>query len=209
LIRGAVDNCFVLRPARYLVLLIILTLLATGRQPAPGLPRPAIPELLEILDRYPVVLLGEDHWRREAGAFYISLVTNPEFPQHANTLVLECGNSLYQPVLDRYENGEDVPFAEISQVWRNTTKVLSWDSPIYANLIAAVRERNRALFPAQRIRVIAADSPIDWSRVHDQRDYRAVFGGNKVLCLDHRARGPGQGSPRSGNPGRQPRSSRG
>src|SRR5215471_9897234 len=95
----------------------------------------------------------------------------------------------------RYENGEDVPFAEISQVWRNTTKVLSWDSPIYANLIAAVRERNRALFPAQRIRVIAADSPIDWSRVHDQRDYRAAFGGNKVLCLDHRARGPGQGSP--------------
>jgi len=91
------------------------------------------------LDRYPVVLLGEDHWRREAGAFYISLVTNPEFPQHANTLVLECGNSLDQPVLDRYENGEDVPFAEISQVWRNTTKVLSWDSPIYANLIAAMR----------------------------------------------------------------------
>jgi hypothetical protein len=180
--RATVDNCLVLRPVGYLLLLIIFISPGTPGQHAPGLPRPALPQLLDTLDRYPVVLLGEDHWRREAGEFYISLVTNPEFPQHANTLVLECGNSLYQPVLDRYENGEDVPFAEISQVWRNTTKVLSWDSPIYANLIAAVRERNRALSPAQRIRVIAADSPIDWSRVHDQRDYAAAFGGNKFFA---------------------------
>jgi hypothetical protein len=96
--------------------------------------------------------------------------------------VLECGNSLYQPILDRYENGEDVSFEQISQVWRNTTKVMGWESPIYANLIAAVRNVNKSLPPAQRIRVVAADSPIDWSQVHDSRDYEKAFGGNKFMA---------------------------
>ena len=138
--------------------------------------------MIALFDRYPLVLIGEDHWLRAAGDFYNSLVSDPEFPKHANTLVLECGNSLYQPILDRYENGEDVPFEQIAQVWRNTTKVMGWESPIYANLIAAVRNANMKLPAAQRIRVLAADSPIDWSQVHESRDYERAFGGNKFFA---------------------------
>jgi len=101
--------------------------LAAFAQPAP---RAAIPALLSLFDRYPIAIFGEDHWQRANGEFYIQLVRNPEFAKRAGTLVLECRNSLYQPILDRYENGEDVPFDQIAQVWRNTTKVLSWESPI-------------------------------------------------------------------------------
>lgn len=145
-------------------------------------PQPAIPAILRAFDQHPIVTLGEDHWLRAAGDFYIALVSDPEFRKHANTVVLECGDSLYQPTLDRYENGEDIPFEQISQVWRNTTKVAAWDSAIYPNLIAAVREVNKTLAPADRIRVIAADSPIDWSQIHDSRDYEKAFGGNQFFA---------------------------
>jgi len=101
--------------------------LAAFAQPAP---QAAIPAVLSLFDRYPIAIFGEDHWQRANGEFYIQLVRNPEFAKRAGTLVLECRNSLYQPILDRYENGEDVPFDQIAQVWRNTTKVLSWESPI-------------------------------------------------------------------------------
>src|SRR6266404_3199380 len=148
-------------------------------QPAP---QPALPAVLGLFDRYPLVILAEEHWKRALGDFYVSLVRHPDFPKQAGTLVLECGNSLYQPILDRYENGEDVPFEQISQVWRNTTKVLGWESPIYANLIAAVREVNRSLPPERKIRVIAADSPIDWSQVRDDGDYDKAFGGDKFFA---------------------------
>lgn len=138
--------------------------------------------MIALFDHYQLVLLGEDHWLRAAGDFYISLVTDPEFSRHANTVVLECGNSLYQPLLDRYENGVDVPFEQLAQVWRNTTKVMGWESPIYANLIAAVRNANLKLPAERHIRVIAADSPIDWSQVHDSRDYERAFGGNRFFA---------------------------
>jgi len=149
---------------------------------AQSAPQPAIPAVLALFDRYPIVILGEDHWQRANGEFYIQLVRDPQFAKRAGTLVLECGNSLYQPILDRYENGEDIPFDQIAQVWRNTTKVLSWESPIYANLIAAVRDVNRGLPAEQRIRVVAADSPIDWSQVHNSRDYEKSFGGDKFFA---------------------------
>jgi len=149
---------------------------------AQSAPQPAKPAVLSLFDRYSIVFFGEDHWQRANGEFYIQLIRDPEFARRAGILVLECGNSLYQPVLDRYENGEDVPFDEIAQVWRNTTKVLSRESPIHANLIAAVRDVNRSLPAGQRIRVIAADSPIDWNQVHNSREYEKSFGGDKFFA---------------------------
>ncbi len=107
--------------------ILLVAALAAFAQPAP---QAAIPAVLSLFDRYPIVIFGEDHWQRANGEFYIQLVRNPEFAKRAGTLVLECRNSLYQPILDRYETGGDVPFDQIAQVWRNTTKVLSWESPI-------------------------------------------------------------------------------
>jgi hypothetical protein len=155
----------------------VLTLCCAAKAAATG-PQPAIPALLNLFDKYPIVALGEYHWVRSAGNFYISLVRTPGFADHVNTIVLECGNSLYQPILDRYINGEDVPFEQLSQVWRNTTKVFGWESPIYANLLAAVREVNLGLPPNARIRVLAADSPIDWSNVHTRAEWEAAGPGS-------------------------------
>jgi hypothetical protein len=154
-------------------------------------PQPAIPALLGVFDRYQVVALGETHWSRPQGDFYISLIRSPGFADRVNDIVLECANPFYQTILDRYVDGEDVPFAEISQVWRNTTKVMSWESPIYQRLFETIREVNRGLPRDRRLRVLAGDSPIDWSRISNQADWENAYQGDDpvVSLLDREVLG--------------------
>ena len=84
--------------------------------PAVAAPEPAIPELLKRADQYAVVALGQNHWSQARGRFYQSLVRTPGFAERFNTILLECGNSRYQATLDRYMNGEEVTYQEISHV---------------------------------------------------------------------------------------------
>ena len=130
----------------------------------------AIRGIVDLFDKFPIVALGEGHSLREAGSFYVSLVKDPGFLGKVNDIVIEFGSRLSQAIVDRYINGEDVSPSELQQVWRNTTKVFAFESSIYPQLLAAVRDVNRQLPPAHRIRVLAGDSPIDWTKVttHDQ-----------------------------------------
>lgn len=170
----------------WILLLIVLLALSAALYVTLGVeeaaPEPAIPALFKLSEQYPVVALGESHWSQAAGEFYQALVRSPGFAAHFNTIVLECGDSRYQATLDRYMNGEDVSFEEISHVWRDTTKVLSWESPIYSGLLATIREVNRGLPAGQRLRVIAADAPIDWSKVRTHADWESALGGNEFFA---------------------------
>jgi hypothetical protein len=48
--------------------------------------------------------------------FIFSLIRTPAFSEKVNDIEFECGNSLYQSILDRYIAGEDVPFTEVQRV---------------------------------------------------------------------------------------------
>jgi hypothetical protein len=87
-------------------------------------PEPAIPAILAVFDKYEVVATPAAHGIRDVDDFIFALIRNPAFPKKVDDIAVECGNSLYQPVLDRYIAGEDVPFTEGRKVWRNTQVVL-------------------------------------------------------------------------------------
>jgi hypothetical protein len=130
----------------------------------------AVPAILHAFDQFPVVAIGEIHSIKEVGEFYLSLIKDPRFQAKVNCIVIEFGARLSQPVIDRYVNGEEVALSELQHVWRDTTKVFAFESPVYAQLLTAVREVNLGLPPDRRIRVLAGDSPIDWTKVttHEQ-----------------------------------------
>lgn len=148
---------------------ICAVMAAFGALGATDVPAPvdATTGILKAFATHPVVAIGEMHWLREAGDFYVSLVKTPGFAERVNDIVVEFSTPRYQATLDRYVNGEDVPGAELREVWRNTTKVFAWESPIYPRLLAAVRQVNASLPRARRIRVLGGDGPIDWTAVHD------------------------------------------
>ena len=113
-----------------MLLVVVLTAAAGHAQKPlqtkpPGsepIPEPAIPAILAAFDKYEVVAMPEGEAWQDQGDFILTLIRAPAFPDKVNDIAVECGNSLYQPVLDRYIAGEDVPFTEVRKVWRNTTQ---------------------------------------------------------------------------------------
>jgi Haem-binding uptake, Tiki superfamily, ChaN len=116
--------------------------------------------LLSVFDHADIVALGENHWRKWDSDLRIQLVRHPDFAKKVQFIVVEFGSTAFQATLDRYMQGEEVPLADLQQVWRNTTQTNGvWESPVYAEFFAAVREINRKLPADKRVRVVAGDPP--------------------------------------------------
>jgi hypothetical protein len=143
---------------------------------------PAIPAVLAAFDRYEVVAINAGHGRKDLDDFILALVRDPRFPQKVNDIAVECGNSLYQPVLDQYIAGMEVPFAEVRKVWRNTTQMMCSYSAFYEQLFPLVRAINQRLPPRQRLRVLACDPPVDWDQVKTADDVARYFKRDETIA---------------------------
>lgn len=122
----------------------------------------AVTTVLAAFDAVDVVALGEAHGRKVDSDFRIRLIRHPDFPKKARFIVVEFVSSSYQQTLDRYVQGEAVPAAELEQAWRSTAfGARRQISPVYPALLAAVRDVNSRLPPAQRLRVLAGEPPMD------------------------------------------------
>ena len=132
--------------------------------------QPAVSTILAAFDKYPIVALGMSHWQQSEADFTLELVRNPEFPKKVNDIVVECGNPLYQAVLDHYIAGDTVDIEKLQLVWRNTTQPGRCDPRQHKELLDAVREVNRLLPPTHKIRVLAGDSPINWEMIRKPED---------------------------------------
>ncbi|HZE89072.1 MAG TPA: hypothetical protein VE404_05960, partial [Verrucomicrobiae bacterium] len=162
-------------------LLVAIAASMTARADAP--PVDAVKGIVAAFDRHPVVVIGEAHQLHEAGDFYVRLVKAPSFQALAPDIVVEFASRQSQPILDRYVAGDDVPSEEARRIWRDTTKVAAWESPIYAAWLGAIREVNRGLPPGKRLRVLAGDTAIDWSRITSHEEW-AALGDNNVSFAD-------------------------
>ncbi len=112
--------------------------------------------LVSAFDQADIVALGEDHLRKPDSDVRIALVRHPDFPRRVRSIVVEFASAAGQSTLDRYIRGEDVPLAELEQVWTTTTTG-TWSSPVYANFFAAVRDVNTKLPLEEQIHVFAGD----------------------------------------------------
>jgi hypothetical protein len=117
--------------------------------------------LVSAFDHVDIVLLGEVHWQKLDSDLRIALVRRPDFAKKVRSIVVEFASTAEQSTLDRYIRGENVPRAQLERVWKNTSQSANgvWDSPIYAEFFAAVRDVNSKLPADARIRVLAGDPP--------------------------------------------------
>lgn len=127
--------------------------------------------IIKAFDRFPLVALGEMHQGRNQHDFILSLVQHPAFARKVNDIVVEFGNALYQPIMDRYIAGETVDHKELRQVWRNTyVTSMAWDLPFFEQFFATVRAVNQRLPKNKQLRVLLGDPPVDWSIVKSWKD---------------------------------------
>jgi hypothetical protein len=139
------------------------------REPEPMVARIA---LLNAFDSHPLVALSEAHGMTEEAEFINSLIRHPDFPKKVSAIVLEAGNALHQKLIDDYVNGDDISLNELRRVWRDHTCAALGprDSSNVEGFFATVRDVNRRLPLANRIRVLAGDPPIDWTKVNKKED---------------------------------------
>ncbi|WP_419804322.1 hypothetical protein [Terriglobus sp.] len=136
---------------------------------------PALPAILKIFRTFEVVGLPAAHGQKDVDDFILSLIRDPRFSGSVNDIVVECGNVRYQPILDHYIAGENVSFTEVQHVWRDTTQPMCGESGFFEQLYPLVRAMNQQLPAAKRLRVLAADPPIDWTKVQTLQDITPFF----------------------------------
>jgi Haem-binding uptake, Tiki superfamily, ChaN len=151
----------------------------SGAQPTVRLPDESagidgiVRTLISAFDQADIVALGEAHRRKLDSDLRIALVRHADFAKKARSIVVEFGSTTEQSTLDRYIRGENVSTAQLAQVWKTTTQAANgiWDSPIYADFFAAVRDVNSKLPADSQIRVFGGDpGPGD----HRSRETAAV-----------------------------------
>jgi len=115
--------------------------------------------LISVFDQADIVALGEAHGRLVDSDLRIALVRHPNFAKKVQSIVVEFASTTEQSTLDRYIRGENVSQAQLAQVWKTTTQPgpKIWESPIYADFFAAVRDVNSKLPADARIRVFGGD----------------------------------------------------
>ncbi|MEO8479946.1 MAG: hypothetical protein ABI542_09985 [Gemmatimonadota bacterium] len=149
---------------------------ARGQQPRePRLLDPVV-GILDALQSSDLVALGEMHGLQEEADFVLTLLRDPRSAGVINDIVVEFGNVRYQPVIDRFIGGEQLPDSLVRLVWRNTTQIFVWDAPVYERFFREVRKINEGLAPSNRYRVLLGDPPIDWSASPDSMTWEHFIG---------------------------------
>lgn len=130
--------------------------------------------VLAAFEHHRLMAIGESHGQQESGDAQQMLLADPRLPQVVDDIVVEFGNALYQPIVDRFVAGAAVDDHVLRQVWRDTTQSpgAAGDQPIREQFFRTVRAVNWTLPARRRIRVLLGDPPIDWSRIttHAQVD---------------------------------------
>ena len=121
---------------------------------------------------HPLVGLADFHGLAQEQDFYAALMRDPRFAREVGNVVLETGDAAQQDTVDRYVNGETVPYDRLRKVWSDT---VGWYPAVTSvgaiNVYATIRAVNLGLPPGQRIKVWLGDPPIDWSKIKSKADW--------------------------------------
>jgi hypothetical protein len=112
-----------------------------------AVPLEPIAAILDAFRTHDVVALAEGgHGNEQAYTFRLALIRDTRFSAVVNDIVVECGNALYQDVIDRFVRGDEVPNDVLLDVWQNTTGATeACEAPIYEEFYRAVRAVNSTL----------------------------------------------------------------
>jgi hypothetical protein len=133
--------------------------------------------ICDQFDKSDLVGLGELHGSQADQDLRFQIIHSKAFARKVHIIVVEGLNAFYQEELDRYIRGEDVPPAQVQRVWRDSTGIFVGPVilTIYQRLLAEVRSVNRGLPDRFKLRVIAADPPLDWAKVQSPPDFRSIL----------------------------------
>lgn len=142
--------------------------------------------IVDQFDKSDLVGLGEFHGSQADQDLRFQVIHSKAFATKVRFIAVEGLNAFYQEDLDRYIRGEDVPLEQVQKVWRDSTGIFigSVIRTTYQQFLSEVRSVNRGLPDRMKLRVIAADPPLDWAKVQTTADFRAVLSKRVAFGVD-------------------------
>jgi len=137
-------------------------------------PDPAVTHIVTALKEHSIVFIGELHDNKQLHEFYAELVESKTAREHFDDLFVEFLSSFHQDLIDRYVlDLQPMSFEDLAPAWRDVPGIILSDDDNMAayDLIEVVRRTNESLPRGERIRLLAGDSNLDWSRVANRRDW--------------------------------------
>ena len=191
-----------MRRAAQLILVLLASTLAappaTRAQCSNSAAASAADALAANFDSHQFILIGSTHGDAKIEEFLRCLISRPAFTQRATDIVVEwaSANPSNQRLLDRYVlNLEQIRSEELTPIWFDTDYPTMWATlPQVRQTLDALREVNKSLPVAKRIRLIGGNDPTDWSKVKVTEDlapypYKTNF--MQHLLIEHLAKTPG------------------
>jgi hypothetical protein len=157
-------------------LLISAVPASAQRAVVPG--KDIVKAIVDQFDQSDLVGLGELHGSQADQDLRFQIIHSKAFARKVHLIAVEGLNGLYQDDLDRYLRGEDVPLAQVQRVWRDSTDIFVGPVilTVYQQFLAEVRSVNRGLPDRLKLRVIAADPPLDWAKIQSPEEFRSILG---------------------------------
>lgn len=138
-----------------------------------------IGELIAMLDRHAILAFCENHGSETQHEFIRDLIADSRFTDRVDDIVVEFATAGHQHLIDRYVGGGNVSLEQLASAWRDIGAVhLPWESPVYPVFFEHVRSVNEQLAKSgsrRRLRVLAGDPPIDWSKINTFDDLIAYY----------------------------------
>ena len=145
-------------------------LMASTASNAPDLSAVA-DDILALWQDADLVCLGEAHGSVLDGALREALVRDPRFAATVEVIVIEFANPLHQDLLDRLVlEGEALSRDELRPIWRDAGLGEMWELPMYEAFLRAVAQSNAERAREERVPVVGAALPVNWSEVQTAED---------------------------------------
>jgi hypothetical protein len=125
-------------------------------------------------DSHQFVFIGSTHGDAKIDQFLTCLVSRPAFKQRVTDIVVEWASSSLanQRLLDRYVlTLDEIPVNDLAPVWFDTDAPTMWTTlPSVRQFIETLRDVNKSLPAAKRIRLVGGNQGVDWSKVQTVED---------------------------------------
>ena len=147
-------------------------------------------------DDHQFIFIGSTHGDRKIEEFLMCLASRPAFHQRATDIVVEWASSGQQRLLDRYIlTLDEIAADELAPIWFDTDYPKMWATlPQVRQFAQTLREVNRTLPSAKRIRLVGGNDGVDWPKVRVAEDLAPYpFKTNWMthLLIEHLAKIPG------------------
>lgn len=126
--------------------------------------------VLEKLENYDLVMIGERHWIHEEPVFIQNLIKRCFEKNAIDVIFIEFGNFEDQGEIDAFMEATKYNSKPIIDALRNASD-LGWGYQEYFDIFKLIYDENKKRLPAERIKLVLADPSLDgvnlWSHLYE------------------------------------------